>query len=72
MISITITINDPDAARVSEAFGKQLGLASPASDAEIHGAIASYIQQVTLNQEQVALVEAAQDAGAHIVPVVVE
>jgi hypothetical protein len=71
MISITLTVNDPDAARVAAAFGKKLGLAIPATEEDVKNDMVKYVQQVTLQQEQVALVQDATQAGAQIVPVAV-
>jgi uncharacterized protein YqkB len=69
MLNMTITVNDPDAERVQAAFGKQLGLAQPATEAEVQAALGSYIQQVTLMQEQAALSQSIQSRVAQIPPV---
>jgi hypothetical protein len=71
MFSITLTVNDPDAERVSKAFGKQMNLPLPAGEEEIKIALTNYIRQVTLQQEQQVLYAEAQQEGTQIPPVVV-
>jgi hypothetical protein len=71
MLTITITINDPDAARVQEAFGRRFSFDRPATDEEIKVDLSNYIRQITLQQEQQVLIADAQAEGANIPPVVV-
>jgi hypothetical protein len=69
MISITLVAEEPDAARIAAAFGRKLGLAVPATDAQIKNDVIKYVEQVTLTQEQQQLYQNASNEVAQIPPV---